>query len=325
MTGTIGVGLLFSIIFSDPQSTLNPLPSTQKPATFLAYVPSSTPLPGLPPTWTPTISPTETPALTPFPTDMPVVVEISATPAVDPESVDTSDRQDVSPNPETDMVCMDTECSWPGVVGQHLEVDDYSVNTQSSTPQVPPHAVSASTAPNQADQFLADNQLSDNGISDLFTPEIQYWEEEILDWSQEYELDPNLIATVMQIESCGYLRAKSAAGALGLFQVMPDHFKKKENPYDPNTNAFRGLSWLQRTVKSSDSVSMALAGYNAGIARAKNPDLDWPAETQRYVSWGVEIYRDAQSGYDGSAALQQWLSKGGSSLCNRAAVEQQEQ
>ena len=140
----------------------------------------------------------------------------------------------------------------------------------------------------------------------------------------EYGLDPNLIATVMQIESCGYVRAKSVAGAMGLFQVMPQHFKEKEDPFDPDTNASRGLSWLQKTLRSGGSTELALAGYNAGIARAKNPNLEWPNETQRYVDWGEMIYQDSKCGYDYSAALNNWLSKGGSILCNHANVEQQE-
>ncbi len=58
------------------------------------------------------------------------------------------------------------------------------------------------------------------GISPLFTPEVQYWGEEIMIWSETYQLDPNLVATVMQIESCGFLLAESGAGAKGLFQVI---------------------------------------------------------------------------------------------------------
>ena len=79
------------------------------------------------------------------------------------------------------------------------------------------------------------------GISPLFTPEVQAWESEILAWSEKYRLDPNLVATVMQIESCGYQMAESRAGAKGLFQVMPYHFQDGENPYHPSTNAKRGL------------------------------------------------------------------------------------
>jgi hypothetical protein len=163
-----------------------------------------------------------------------------------------------------------------------------------------------------------------HGISEIFTPEIHYWEDDILGWSEEYGLDPNLIATVMQIESCGYAKAKSAAGALGLFQVMPQHFKEEDNPFDPDTNAYRGLRWLQRTLKSGGSIEMALAGYNAGIARAKNPHLEWPSETQRYVDWGSKIYQAADHNYVYSSALYDWLSRGGQSLCNKAAAAQQD-
>jgi hypothetical protein len=180
------------------------------------------------------------------------------------------------------------------------------------------------TPPNPTQQFLTRVMPQDSGISEIFTPEIQYWEEDILVWSEEYGLDPNLIATVMQIESCGYAKAKSAAGALGLFQVMPQHFRdEEEDPYDPDTNAYRGLSWLQRTLKSGGSIEMALAGYNAGIARAKNPYLKWPSETERYVNWGSKIYQAADHRYVYSSALHDWLSKGGSSLCNKAAAAQQ--
>jgi hypothetical protein len=188
----------------------------------------------------------------------------------------------------------------------------------------PDHVILELAVPDPTEQFWTRVTPSDHGISEIFTPEIQYWEEDILAWGEEYGLDPNLIATVMQIESCGYSKAKSAAGALGLFQVMPQHFRdEEEDPYDPDTNAYRGLSWLQRTLKSGGSIEMALAGYNAGIARAKNPYLKWPSETQRYVNWGSKIYQAADLRYVYSSALYDWLSKGGSSLCNKAAAAQQ--
>ena len=52
-------------------------------------------------------------------------------------------------------------------------------------------------------------------------------------------LDPDIIATIIQIESCGNPAARSTAGAQGLFQVMPFHFEetnvnKLTNPaFDP--------------------------------------------------------------------------------------------
>jgi soluble lytic murein transglycosylase-like protein len=180
----------------------------------------------------------------------------------------------------------------------------------------------ASTAPLPSEQAITKALPPDDGIADLFTPEIQYWEEEILEWSKEFDLDPNLVATVMQIESCGYERAKSAAGAKGLFQVMPQHFKEMEDPFDPDTNALKGLTWLKKSFISGGSTRMTLAGYNAGIARSKTPEEDWPNETQRYVYWGQKIYQDAKIGKDHSTRLNNWLSRGGKNLCERAAMYQ---
>ena len=182
----------------------------------------------------------------------------------------------------------------------------------------------ASTAPLPTERALTKALPPDDGIADLFTPEVQYWEEEILAWSKEFDLDPNLVATVMQIESCGYVKAKSVVNAKGLFQVMPHHFKKKEDPYDPDLNALKGLTYLRQSLISGGSTRMALAGYNAGIGRVKTAESNWPDETKRYVFWGYKIYQDARFGKDHSGRLNDWLSHGGRNLCERAAKYQKE-
>lgn len=157
------------------------------------------------------------------------------------------------------------------------------------------------------------------GISALFTPEIQAWESQILIWSEKYQLDPNLVATVMQIESCGYQLAQSGAGAMGLFQVMPYHFQEGEDPYHPGTNAKRGLKYLRMSQEAASGSRVTLAGYNGGITGASFPEDQWPEETRRYVYWGHRIYRDARDGLDHSARLNEWLAAGGASLCKKAA------
>ena len=323
--GTIVVGLLFAIIFINPQSSLNPLPQTTLPALSLTYNSSSTPKLVLPPTWTPTISPTDTPASTALPTDTPMSEgENGPAPVFGLESDDIFFKPEGSPTSVADPVEEDDGCAVPEAASHIFDLDGHPLNTELAPELSQARTASASPGPIPTDQSLTEPLTPVDGIADLFTPEIQYWEEDILAWGEQYGLDPNLIATVMQIESCGYIKAKSVAGAMGLFQVMPQHFKAKEDPYDPDTNAYRGLSWLQKTLTSGGSTKMALAGYNAGIARVKNPDLEWPSETQRYVNWGLMIYEDSKCSYDYSAALNNWLSKGGSILCNHANVEQQE-
>jgi len=160
-------------------------------------------------------------------------------------------------------------------------------------------------------------------ISLLFTPEVQYWGEEILSWSETYQLDPNLVATVMQIESCGFLLAESGVGAKGLFQVMPYHFHDGENPFQPEINAKRGLGYLRQSKEAGKNSRLTLAGYNGGINGAALPEYEWPEETHRYVYWGLRIYEDASNGLDSSARLDEWLTHGGASLCQKARNSQQ--
>jgi soluble lytic murein transglycosylase-like protein len=162
--------------------------------------------------------------------------------------------------------------------------------------------------------------LGGNGIASLFTPEVQYWSGNIEKWSQQTGIDANLIATVMQIESCGDPRARSSAGAMGLFQVMPYHFENGEDPYKPATNALRGLDYLHRALEARGGVvRLGFAGYNGGITGAKRPESQWANETQRYVYWGTGIYADAAAGKANSDRLNEWLGRGGASLCSQAA------
>ncbi len=162
--------------------------------------------------------------------------------------------------------------------------------------------------------------LGGGSIAPLFTPEVQYWSDKITEWSQQTGIDANLIATVMQIESCGDPRATSSAGAMGLFQVMPYHFEGGEDPYKPATNARRGLDYLRQALEARDGVvRFGFAGYNGGITGAKRPESQWANETQRYVYWGTGIYEDAVKGKGHSGRLDEWLGRGGSSLCNQAA------
>lgn len=156
-------------------------------------------------------------------------------------------------------------------------------------------------------------------LSPIFTPEVQHWAASIETWAAAAGLDPNLAATVMQIESCGDPLARSRSGAMGLFQVMPFHFYGSDNPYDPDTNAARGLAYLRRSLETSfGDPRLAFAGYNGGIGVIGRGEFSWAAETVRYVYWGSGIYSDAGSGTGSSARLDEWLNAGGASLCRQA-------
>jgi soluble lytic murein transglycosylase-like protein len=174
-------------------------------------------------------------------------------------------------------------------------------------------------AAQQAPQAPALQVTGDGTLSPLFTPEIQFWAASLKHWAAQYNLDVNLAATVMQIESCGNPQARSSAGAIGLFQVMPFHFYNTDNAYDPDTNAARGLAYLRRALDAAKgNARLALAGYNGGIGVLGWGEAAWPAETQRYVTWGYPIYTDAAQNASQSAGLERWMTATGGSLCRRA-------
>ncbi|MGD8807101.1 MAG: lytic transglycosylase domain-containing protein [Chloroflexota bacterium] len=158
------------------------------------------------------------------------------------------------------------------------------------------------------------------GISPVFTREVQYWEPRIREWSKLYNLDPDIIATIMQIESCGDPGAASYAGAQGLFQVMPFHFDAGEDMLDPDTNALRGMAFYNRQLEYTGwDIYLSFAGYNGGYAASGSSYPYWANETQRYYTWAKGIYDDAKAGLSESPTLQQWLAAGGGSGCYRAA------
>jgi soluble lytic murein transglycosylase-like protein len=108
---------------------------------------------------------------------------------------------------------------------------------------------------------------------------------------------------------------------MGLFQVMPFHFKSSDDPYEPDTNGLRGMSYLRQSLDAANGdARLAFAGYNGGISVIYKSEGSWAAETQRYAYWGSGIYEEANQGLEESLRLQEWISHGGASLCRQAAT-----
>ena len=158
----------------------------------------------------------------------------------------------------------------------------------------------------------------------FFAPSVRHWSADIDEWAREHELDPRLLATVMQIESCGHPSVISQAGAQGLFQVMPFHFEAGEDMLDADTNARRGSAFLNYCAAASGQViGLTLACYNGGPSVINLPRERWSKETQNYYRWGVGIYSDALAGKAQSETMDQWLAAGGARLCDSAWAELQ--
>lgn len=163
----------------------------------------------------------------------------------------------------------------------------------------------------------------DAQLANLFTPEVLFWAEDIKRWGVERSLNPNLIATIIQIESCGDPYISSHVGAQGLFQVMPFHFETGENQLNTEKNAQRGLNHLVECLTLSNyDVGISFACYNGGASVIYRAQNQWAQESRDYFVWGSGIYADATVGAERSPTLDQWLAAGGANLCARASQTQ---
>lgn len=94
----------------------------------------------------------------------------------------------------------------------------------------------------------------------------------IISESAASNLEPELVAAVIQVESSWYPKAESSAGACGLMQVIPKWNPKADGTLytcdelkDPKTNIKVGTEalrwWMDRAKGDRD---LALCAYNAG-------------------------------------------------------------
>jgi len=85
--------------------------------------------------------------------------------------------------------------------------------------------------------------------------------------STEHNVDEDLLASVVKMESGGYTRATSRAGARGLMQLMPSTAKQLgvADSFQPEQNVRGGTAYLDTLLtRYHDNIALALAAYNAG-------------------------------------------------------------
>lgn len=85
--------------------------------------------------------------------------------------------------------------------------------------------------------------------------------------ARRHDVDPLLVAAVVQAESSFDTEAVSSQGALGLMQMMPTTAEQLgvADAYDPSQNLDAGASYLAYLLRRADNdLVLALAGYNAG-------------------------------------------------------------
>ena len=104
---------------------------------------------------------------------------------------------------------------------------------------------------------------------------------------EHYDLNYNLVKSVISTESGWKYNAKSSAGAIGLMQIMKACAKDYKTPhsemYDPYVNVTIGIKYLSKLTKQFDNTLTALVGYNEGPRYAKNYKQDYIVNS-RYVN-----------------------------------------
>jgi len=92
------------------------------------------------------------------------------------------------------------------------------------------------------------------------------------------DLDPELVAAVIDVESSGNRFAVSRVGAMGLMQLLPNtaesvakragvDWQGPETLFDPVANVRLGVSYLDELVDRFGDIEVALTAYNWGPTR----------------------------------------------------------
>jgi hypothetical protein len=115
----------------------------------------------------------------------------------------------------------------------------------------------------------------------------------ITEASRAADLDPWLVASIVQAESAFDPRAVSRAGASGLMQLMPsavaDH--RVRDVFDPEENLRGGTEHLRLMLDRFKSIPLALAAYNAGASTVERYEGIPPyKETRDYVRRVIALF-----------------------------------
>ena len=115
-----------------------------------------------------------------------------------------------------------------------------------------------------------------------------------------HNVDPNLVRSVVKVESNFNPNAVSRKGAMGLMQLMPSTARSLNvsNPFDPQQNVDAGVRHLRKLLDSyGGNVPLSLAAYNAGSgAVARSAGVPHFRETQNYVRRITSLYNGGGPG-----------------------------
>lgn len=175
-------------------------------------------------------------------------------------------------------------------------------------------------------------------------PTVKHWDKPINTMAKKYDIDANLVAIIMTIESGGDPHAKSGADALGLMQVTPltaqdiaaRRLQKPLKTYDlkdPNTNIEFGvayLAYLRNTFGDprqgpdwNSTTELIAAGYNGGPGAASSLEKGNGLSDIQTVSYSRDVFNMWRERHaSDSPTFDRWKARGGNDLLQAAQVSQ---
>ena len=119
----------------------------------------------------------------------------------------------------------------------------------------------------------------------------------IVKHSIELGVDPAIALSIARTESGFRHEARSAHGAIGVYQLMPSTARRLGvNPYSLSDNIRGGIMYYKQMYKMFGSVELALAAYNAGPGNVKKYNSVPPfQETKRFLNKIMTDYNHLKS------------------------------
>ena len=183
-----------------------------------------------------------------------------------------------------------------------------------------------------------------SGVTIKWLPSsVRQWDKHINEMAKKYNVDPNFIAIIITMESGGYAKAQSEAGAEGLMQVTAPTAKDiaakflKEprtsyNLQDPRTNIEFGAAYLAYLRDEFGThgqgpdwlrtVELVATGYNGGPGTANALEKgEGLRDTQPvvYARDAFNMWRERNAAT--SPTYERWLERSGSELVDKAKDE----
>ncbi len=137
------------------------------------------------------------------------------------------------------------------------------------------------------------HRISDAIRAEFFNEEVPYGKL-IYEKSKKYDVDPALVAAVIEQESKFRPRAQSPVGARGLMQLMPrtGRWMGARNLYDPEQNVDAGVKYIAYLDKRfNGDLKKIVAAYNGGEGNVMRYRGVPPfRETRQYVKKVMKNY-----------------------------------